>query len=744
MTERGRASGAYRAWRRAAGVSGFAAGAMLHNFALTTASAQDVFSPPDEPARYMAVPARESMIIDGRLDEAVWQRAEQITEFVQKDPEQGQPISYPTVVRVAYDETALYIAAICYQPRDAARVQNLKRDFSYDENDLFGIAIDGFMDKRNAVVFQTTPYGSQRDMEVIDGSEVNDDWDARWSVRTRIEDDRWVAEMAIPWRNLRYPSGADRFGVIFARNIRSRNENTSAPAVPRAFTIYRMAYGGVLEGVRTPPPSTNLQFNPYSLVQQLDESGAGATTEYDVGGEVKWAISQSTVLDLTVNTDFAQADVDRQVVNLDRFSVFFPERRQFFLENANVFNASVTNWIRPFFSRRIGLDGAGNPLPLDGGLRLTSRSSRQELGLLAMHQPSRGNNPDSTFGVARYSRNVAGQSRLGGMLTWRRDGGLRAGDMTIEPNRNVTVTVDGLWRPRQSYGVQAMVSMSQDDLSGDGVGSQFWAFYENNFVYLGLLEYFNKDYNPGIGLEILDTNYVMHSPAVYFDIRSERLPAAVRSFNPGAVAYIFQDSEDGDLLFGYAPLRPLRVNFQNGARISAFVEPNWQRLEEPFFPVGIEIAPGDYDYTRYRLDVESDQSAKLAGEVEIETGDYFDGELTTYTLSGRYAPSPRIEVSADVELNRIRGLGIARRDENTRLYGLNLRMALNPRLQFNAFFQHNSANETSNWNVRLAWEYRPLSYLYVVYNRNDIERIDRAFRETGEQLIAKFTYLFEV
>ena len=724
-----------------AGLFGPAACALL--FAVPTA-AQEVFSPPDEPEQYVAALARESVVIDGLLNEAVWQRAEPITEFVQKDPEQGQPISYPTVVRMAYDEKALYVAAICYQPRDAVRVQNLKRDFSYEENDLFGVVIDGFMDKRNAVTFQTTPYGSQRDMEVIDGSEFNTDWDARWSVKTRIEDDHWSAEMAIPWRNLRYPSGAERLGVIFARNIRSLNETTSAPGVPRAFTIYRMAYAGVLEGIRTPPPATNLQFNPYSLAQRLDESGAGASTEYEIGGEVKWAISQSTVLDLTVNTDFAQADVDREVVNLDRFSVFFPERRQFFLENANLFNASVTNWIRPFFSRRIGLDDAGNPLPLDGGLRLTRRSSKQELGLLAMHQPSRGISPDSTFGVARYSRNVAGQSRLGGMLTWRRDGALRNGEPAVEPNQNLTVTIDGLWRPRQSYGVQAMLSMSDDDLSGDGLGGQLWAFYENNFVYIGLLEYFNRDYNPGIGLEILDTNYVMHSPAISFDIRSRRLPNAIRSFNPGVEAYIFNDSDDGDLLFGYAPIRPLRLNFQNGARISAFIEPNRQRLEEPFFPVGIEIAPGDYDYTRYRLDLESDQSATLAGEVEIETGDYFDGELTTYSLSGRYAPTPRLELSADVEFNRIRRLGVAGRDENTRLYGLNLRLALSPQLQFSTFYQQNSVNETSNWNVRLAWEYRPLSYLYVVYNRNRIDLLERPSRETGEQIIAKFTYLFEV
>ena len=706
-----------------------------------TGRAQVVFDPPTSREQWQAISADGPVSIDGALDEEVWRRARPITEFLQKDPDQGAPASYRTEVRIAYDESALYVAAICYQPRELLRVQNLNRDFDFGENDLFGVAIDGFLDQRNAVVFQTSPFGSQRDIEVIDSNQFNSDWNARWDVRTHIEDDHWVAEMAIPWRNLRYPDGADKLGVIFARNIRHRDERTSAPAVPRVFTIYRMAYEAELTGLETPRPSTNLQFNPYVLVDQADSSGS-SDTDFEAGGEIKWAVSQNTVLDLTVNTDFAQAEVDRQVVNLERFSVFFPERRQFFLENANLFNPSVTNWIRPFFSRRIGLDAAGQPIPLDGGLRLTRRTSDQELGVLAMRQQASGSNPAATFGVARYSRNVAGQSRLGGMFTWRRDDRLDTGGVAQDANNNFTYTLDGLWRPNQSVGVHAMVSASRDDAAGDGLGSQLWAYYENNWLYVGLLEYFNKDYEPGVGLEILDTNYVMHSPAISLDLRSERLPDQVRSFNPGAEAYIFQSSDNGDLLFAYAPIRPFRIQFQNAAEIGLFIEPNWQRLEQAFFPAGIEIAPGDYDYTRYRLELASDRSAAISGGLDVETGDYFDGELTTYTLSGRYAPVPHVEISADYEINQIRGLGRFAEDDTTRLLGVSLRLALNPRLQLSAFYQQNSVADQSNWNVRLAWEYRPLSYLYVVYNRNELPGLSPAIN-ASEQVIAKFTYLFE-
>ena len=704
--------------------------------------AQEVFPPPASPESYTAFRASDTIVVDGRLEEPVWQLGEAITEFIQKDPDQGAPASYPTEVRLAYDETSLYVAAICFQPRSTLRVQTLKRDFLLEENDLFGIAIDGFRDRRNAVAFQTTPFGNQRDLEIIDSVRFNTDWDARWDVRTRVEDDRWVVEMAIPWRTLRYPRGADTLGVIFTRNIRSRNEYTSAPAIPRLFTIYRMAYQAELVDLQTPQPTANVQINPYALVEQADVNAAD--TEIEFGGGIKWAISPSTVLDLTANTDFAQADVDRQVVNLERFSVFFPERRPFFLENANIFNASVTNWIRPFFSRRIGLDNAGRPIPLDGGLRLTNRSSAQEFGFLAMSQEEQGDSPAALFGVARYSRNVGGQSRLGGMLTWRRDRALETADISLEANDNLTYTLDGVWRPNRAVGVRAMVSVSEDERVGSGIGGQLRAFYENNWLYAGLLEYFNRDYAPGIGLEILDTNYVMHSPTVNLDLRSDRLPDFVRSFSPGITAFIFQSSDDGDLLFGYAPVVPARVYFHNGAQVGFVVEPNWQRLDKPFSPAGVEITPGKYDYTRYRLEFSTDQSAKLSGRLNIETGDYFDGELTNYFLSARYAPTPNLELSADVNLNAIRSLGILSEDKDTTLYGLSARFALNPRIQFTAYYQRNDANDREIWNARLAWEYQPLSFLYLVYNRNDASGLPGDSRQSGGQLIAKFTYRFEV
>jgi hypothetical protein len=236
----------------------------------------------------------------------------------------------------------------------------------------------------------------------------------------------------------------------------------------------------------------------------------------------------------------------------------------------------------------------------------------------------------------------------------------------------------------------------------------------------------------------------MHSVTASYEFRSRQLPAAIRSIVPGVSFFIFNSSDDGGLLFAYAPIRPLRVAFQSGAQLDLYVEPNTQRLVEPFAPAGIEIAAGRYDYLRYRAMVKTDQSAVLAATLTAETGEFYDGELTTYVVSGRIAPTRHLELSVDVEMNEIRNLGIGSRDDSAGLYAITTRFAPNPRLQLSGSYQWGESTDASVWNLRLAWEYRPLSHLYIVYNKN-------ANRDTGpldamvqEQWIAKLTCLFNL
>ena len=284
--------------------------------------AQETFPPPVQPQIFQSVRAEGPIQIDGKLTEADWLSVSAITEFIQKNPNQGDSSSYPTEVRILYDHNYLYIGATCFQPKSEIIVKNLERDFRYFRNDLLGIALDGFLDQRNALVFQVTPLGNLRDMQVIDGKRFNTDWNAIWQADTQIFEDRWEAEIAIPWSIIRYPPKGNQLGVIFVRTIRSLNEFTTLPALPRSLRVYRMEYGGILTGLEMPPPSTNIQINPYALsdIQYVDDGGnANYEFEPKIGGDIKWGINTNSVLDLTFNTDFAQAEADAQVVNLPYF-----------------------------------------------------------------------------------------------------------------------------------------------------------------------------------------------------------------------------------------------------------------------------------------------------------------------------------------------------------------------------------------------------------------------------------------
>ncbi|MCG8373131.1 MAG: carbohydrate binding family 9 domain-containing protein, partial [Balneolales bacterium] len=665
-----------------------------------------------------------------------------IDNFIQQNPKQGAPSSYPTEVKILYNQHGLYIGAVCFQPESQVVVKNLERDFSFYQNDLFGVAIDGLLDKRNSLVFQVTPLGTLRDLQVIDGENENTDWNVTWNAKTTILEDRWIVEMVIPWNIIRYANNTDQLGIVFARNIRSLNEFSSAPAVPRSLNVYRMEYEALLTNLVSPPPSTNIQINPYALgdLQYVDDAG-NTNSEFDpkIGGDIKWGISTNSVLDLTFNTDFAQAEADAQVVNLNRFSVFFPERRQFFLENSDLFSPSITNWIRPFFSRRIGLNASGRPIPIDAGARFVSQSSDHRLGSLIIRQREFDGTPASNFGVLRYSRNLSAQSRVGSMVTFRNDQSL--GD--TPSNNNFTYTVDGLYRPDPSFGVQGMITGSQDDITGNGLAGQLWAYYENNLVYIGLLEYYNRNYNPGMGLEILNDNYVMTAPAIFFDFRPDWLPSYIRSYNPGFYAYIFNSSVDGKHLFSYSGFRPVEFDFQNGANFYFTIEPNWQSLEEPFFPVGIEVATGNYQYVRYYLVAATNPASVISATFNSSFGEFYDGRLERYTLSGRVAPIPHIEFEGSYQLTRIHNLGINTQDDETYLIQFGPRLALNPRLLFSGLYQWNSASDQHLWNTRVSWEFMPLSFVYLVFNSSVTDTSDPLNRLNQQQYIAKVSYVHQ-
>ena len=706
------------------------------------------FPPPEVAPVMQASKAKGKITLDGKLDEEDWKQASVSGDFFMLEPRQGGQVEFPTQVRILFDENNLYIGAFCADSlgKKGIRVQDLRRDFRFGENDIFLVQLDPQQLKRFAVSFQSTPLGNQRDAQIFDDSLIDNDWDALWRVRTSVADSGYFVEMAIPFKSLRYTESDDpTWGITLARLARRKYEFSVTPAIPQAFTPYRMTYAADLKGLELPPPSVNIRIQPYGLAQvnrQVDDQGVSTqTTEWKAGGEVKWAVSPSSVLDLTFNTDFAQADVDRAVNNLTRFNVFFPERRQFFLENSGVYAGADNEDIRPFFSRTIGLSNSqfnADPVPIDAGVRFTDRNQERSLAGLYVHQRATPFQSAVNFGVARYLKNYGKQNNIGVMLTQRID------EADPENGRlqqsNTTVTVDGFIRPKDELTISYLVSGSRQNNSDSmGVAASFFAGYTPNNFYAGwLTRYVDQKYHPGMGF-VFAQNVIYHNPGGYYIWRPAKgwLSKWVRRADPGFFVNWYQTASTLATQEFSVDIFPLYIITKTNGLITYTVTPTWQNFDFSFDILGQTISAGQYEFVRHRFVYRTDQSKKLSLNSEFTTGSYYDGSLNSLTLGGRVAPSPYFALDLSIEHNSFENFGENRTDFTADLWTAGIRLAANPRLQLSGFYQYNSLTKSARINVRGSWEFAPLSFLFLVFNES-------SFQESpvnNQSLISKITYL---
>jgi uncharacterized protein DUF5916/cellulose/xylan binding protein with CBM9 domain len=706
------------------------------------------FPPPRERPQVDAARATRPLQIDGRLDEAEWAQAKPTSGFRQIEPRQGQPATFDTEVRVLYDDTYLYVGAFCRDPAgaDGPRATDLKRDFEPDAHDIFGVSLDPLIDGRNAVVFQVNPYGALRDEQAFDDTLFDREWDAVWRAQTTRGPAGWAAEIAIPWASLRYPAGAGRFGLQMVRTVRRLNEVTGWSPWPRSFSPTRMSYEGYLEGVRPPKSGgAGLQLRPYAKGTLGSTSLDGTRLAPAAGGEVKWSPMPDSALDLTFNTDFAETDVDRQVVNLQRYSVYLPERRQFFLESASLFSVGYGDFLQPFFSRSIGLV-EGQTVPIDAGARFVRRSVDDSYGALVVRTRGRGAAPSSLFAVGRYSHNFGEESRVGASIVARRD----EARADAPPTDNLVASLDGFARFGQVT-AQTMVSYAHTERRRPGApdphggAATLRLFRQDNVSFVGFdTLYVDRRYEARAGFvargDMLNTN-----PYATFDLRPSFRPSFVRSLRPYLLLDMYHAAHD--LSFQEALLRaePLHVLFESGDRAFFFAEHSLQSLTAPFEPVdGVRYEPGSYAYTRRGLGFRSNPSRKLSAFVEGVHGGYYAGTLSTGRLELGVRPLPHVSFFGRYELNAFDDLPGREGRLVAHLVSPELRLALNPRLQLVGSYQRDTANDATVYYGRFAWEFQPLSFLYVVYS--DRHRADppAGFPANERQLIAKLNYTWQI
>ncbi len=720
-----------------------------------SASAQDagIFKPDSVKRSLRATAIGRPIKVDGYLTETEWLLAPVTTRFIEIEPHQGQQADFQTEVRVVYNNQHLYFGIFCRDSlgKKAIRATDFKRDFSPRQHDLVALTFDGFGDQRNAMAIITNAYGVQRDVLSFDDLYFDLDWDGLWKVRTNRTDSGWYAEIAIPWQTLRYPRSTDSlqsWGFNMQRTRRLSNETSAFSPYPRSMTVSRMAYAGVLQELKPPPPKPNFRIQPFILSSFDQFNGYPAATKereqsLKAGGDLKWAINPNSVLDLTVNTDFAQADADRQVNNVTRFSVFFPERRQFFLENASLFGAGLAPFedlsggsmrIRPFFSRRIGLDDNGNPIPIDAGGRYVHRSAKNNYGVMAIRQREQNGTPATNFFVGRYSQNFGEQGRVGGLITLRHR----------PEGTNIVSTVDGFVRLSESQSINTMVSHSTTTEVGQKDGFAGYAQYvyaSNQWKVWWTQSLVTKNYDPSVGF-VSRNDVIGTTPGVFWYYRGKQLPfrKIIRAFEPGIMTEFYHSASTGELLESQINMNPIWFNFQNGGFFGYLINPTYQKLTETFIPLGVEFAPGTYRYTRHMFYLSSDPSRVLSINGNYEGGAYFDGRLQSFSMNMQFAPTPHVSITGKFNRNHFREAGIAKTAAKIDLYSVEARLALNPRIQLIGFYQLNSTNKLSNVNVRLSWEYQPLSFIYIVFNHRGFDNAQLK-RQTDDHLIAKISYL---
>ncbi len=704
---------------------------------------------PDGAARPSALATRATgpISIDGRLDDAAWASARVIDDFYQQKPLAGMPATERTEVRILFDDDNLYIGAeLREQPGYRAIIPTLQRDPNTRDGDTFGVTLDPFLDGKTVFTFLFNPGGAVRDLQTADDGRINNPaWDAAFDHRVRVHDEGWTLEFAIPWSQLRFDATRDEqvWGLNLLRRIRRKNEDATWAPMDRQWQLYVISRGGTLEGLNGLRPGRNLSIKPFALASEPSgQLQAGVKTEFDAGVDLKYGITPSMTLDLTVNTDFSQVEVDQEQVNLTRFSLFFPEKREFFLENAGVFQfgdqgtystrtGSSNRDFTLFHSRRIGLTPSGAPLPILGGARVSGTAGPMTVGLLNMQTRSEAGFDPENFTVARVRTEPATGLTVGGIFVNRAATGSGTGD-------NQSYGIDADLQAFNGYLlVQSYLAATQGTTAGGADVDRAFAgrlsvgwrdpFWEIFTLYRQL----DPDFDPGVGF--VRRTGVRHGYGT-LGVRPRVDWSGFQELNPYVETHVYTNL--GGTLESRMITGGLDVDFSDGSTASLGVTDRFERIVTPFTIRGTVVPIGDFDFVEGSASYQTSGARRLSGRVNVTGGGYFGGERVSIggNVLGRLGHQVLLSVSANHNRIELPGQLLTTAD----VYGANLDVFFSTRVLTSAFVQYNEASEEVVTNLRFRWIHAPLSDLYLVLT----ERRDTNARAVLDRFVTlKFTRL---
>ena len=669
------------------------------------------------PGTAVAVRVDQGPKMDGTLNDPLWQLAKTISDFRQQEPNEGQPSTERTEVRILYSRHAVYFGIHCFDS-DPSRIiaSELRRDVSQDLDDHFEILIDSNHDRRGAYVFQVNPLGTQMDGLIVeeqrDNSSVDFDsgWDGVWTSEARIGADGWTATIEIPFTTLNFTHSKDvLWGVNFKRFIRRKNESDLWRAYRRTFGITKVSEAGDLEGIKDIGSGRLFIVKPYGLARYDKQTGQDPKFPLTGGMDVKYGLTSNLVLNLTGNTDFADTEVDLEPFNITPFKVFIPEKRQFFLENAGVFNFSLGDQDQLFFSRQIGIDPVtGNQVPINGGAKLTGRIGGLELGVMDVDTRSSGPNPYSNFAVVRAKESLWAGSYIGVMGIDKRSG-------DVLDSFNQTGGVDTRLVFFKDWFVDAHMAGTQSPGSPSGnsdVGASLT--YRSNWVE-GIVERrkTGPNFNPEVGfVERPDSN------ETYGDLTFKVRPSIPSVRELQFEGFLLHAPDTAGQVSTQEWQNTFRAEFHNGAYTDDdIVDVFTQRITAPFHIYkNVFIPDGLYHFARHQLTYGSGQDRKFTYNFFERFGGYYGGTLNEFRIRANYRPTAKFSIAASETWDRFR-LPLPNGNFSVVLASLQGNYSFNRFLTFTSLVQMDTSNaQAVSANLRLRYNYRPDSDLYVIYN----------------------------
>lgn len=648
---------------------------------------------------------------DGNPDEEIWQKANFISHFTQRELDYGQAATEKTKVAIVYDKLAIYIGVWCYQ-KSKISAKYMQRDFRYREDDNFQVILSPFNDHRNGYLFIINPNGARADLLVSGNQRANKDWNGVWDVKTKVKPEGWFAEIRIPFNTLQFrKSDQYTWAINFERNIKAKNEQVLWRGWSRDCSIQCLINAGTLAGLKNINYAKRFELKPYGLAGFNKETGEQDENTAKLGGDLNINLSPTLKMNLTYNTDFAQVEADRIAVNLTRFNLYYPEKREFFLEGYQNFRFNMGGPYEAFYTRKIGIENF-EPVSIIGGAKIYGKVDKNNIGALNISTSENDSIPMTNNTVIRYKRDIGEQSYMGFILTSKNNQNIS----------NQVAGIDGAFATSHFLQDKNLVigghvtrSFDKNQITQNVYAWRFFIDYPNDLIdnYIGLSS-IQGDFNPELGFVYRD-NFDSFIWSFRFTPRwFTKLGIRQMMFKPWGFRY-YRTNSSGKMESFYNETRPLGFETKKGERSEFNLIQQYERLDESFdLTDSIIIPAGEYWMFTQELQFETYKGRKLWIELFWNWGNFYTGKKNTYESSLGININKYINLRTDYTLNIIR---LAQGDLTTHELAQYVRVALNPKLDFTLFTQWNSLDDLLLGNFRLHWIPKIGSDMYVVYNR---------------------------